>query len=668
MKFTVLLYLVFTWNDVFASPGFDLFNFNSGNDMKDLENEVVGLLQENSSKDELEAITEEIRSLIWDNVMPDLKKEFALVQTEMAGLNDFHKQCPLEAKTDPGADIDLEHQACRKEEAALKLKASAACTSTEFAHAKHLHTCIEFKMVNNLKVWPREGATACKKEFGKSNEKHFEDMKDYFKDLLDEWDRRHSNCQEWTTKSKGSNQTCANATEIYSNKTDSCKLLQKKMDSHLCGHWMAGENRCKEHYHCWKEAAGTFVQKNTSIAKQETYLKGQLAALLRTDCILGLFNSTNGGTVGTCQNKTHSTSMFDVTYAYLSNNLPKAPPCNNSGILRPGTLPYVKKYYENLPQSAPADACVAECCSTCKHFDRCAAPFVKKPNSDAISGYSKKACCDAPCNVSLPRYGDWGSCVSVLKSGQTCKFACDPGFESNGAPRCSDGTLTNFECENVDECTTRSNTSRHNCDARADCMDTHGSFTCSCQEGYQGDGVKCTDVDECASGAHNCGLGSRCNNTAGSFTCSCREGFTGNGLTCADINECFRGSHNCHSQAICRNSLGSFSCDCKDGFAGDGVTSNSSSGCTDVDECRHSLQNCGHGAKCTNTAGSFTCSCQVGYAMAANEKCVNVNECRLGHHNCHAQADCVDTMGSFMCSCKPGYKGDGVTCIDVPTH
>ena len=32
----------------------------------------------------------------------------------------------------------------------------------------------------------------------------------------------------------------------------------------------------------------------------------------------------------------------------------------------------------------------------------------------------------------------------------------------------------------------------HNCDMNADCDDSDGSFTCTCREGYTGNGTVCT--------------------------------------------------------------------------------------------------------------------------------------------------------------------------------
>ena len=51
------------------------------------------------------------------------------------------------------------------------------------------------------------------------------------------------------------------------------------------------------------------------------------------------------------------------------------------------------------------------------------------------------------------------------------------------------GTLSNkILVADVDECTT----DIHNCDVNAVCTDTDGSFTCSCNSGYSGDGTTCT--------------------------------------------------------------------------------------------------------------------------------------------------------------------------------
>ena len=40
------------------------------------------------------------------------------------------------------------------------------------------------------------------------------------------------------------------------------------------------------------------------------------------------------------------------------------------------------------------------------------------------------------------------------------------------------------------------------------------------------------DIDECTDGAHDCHQDADCENTEGEFTCSCKQGFTGDGRLC----------------------------------------------------------------------------------------------------------------------------------------
>ena len=41
------------------------------------------------------------------------------------------------------------------------------------------------------------------------------------------------------------------------------------------------------------------------------------------------------------------------------------------------------------------------------------------------------------------------------------------------------------------------------------------------------------DIDECASNVHDCHSSASCTNTAGSFSCSCNNPYTGDGKTCS---------------------------------------------------------------------------------------------------------------------------------------
>lgn len=43
------------------------------------------------------------------------------------------------------------------------------------------------------------------------------------------------------------------------------------------------------------------------------------------------------------------------------------------------------------------------------------------------------------------------------------------------------------------------------------------------------------DLDECTTGSHSCDVNSVCQNAVGSYTCSCNAGYTGDGKPCNGI-------------------------------------------------------------------------------------------------------------------------------------
>ncbi|EYF00643.1 EGF domain-containing protein [Chondromyces apiculatus] len=253
---------------------------------------------------------------------------------------------------------------------------------------------------------------------------------------------------------------------------------------------------------------------------------------------------------------------------------------------------------------------------------------------------------------------EFGAGLDVCPAGYTGTALCnnDPANPAGNGSCTVDSPPDG--CVDVNEC---QNPALNVCSPQATCTNTPGSYTCTCNAGYTGNGLTCVDVDECASPATNtCSPQATCTNTPGSYTCTCNAGYTGNGFTCVDVDECTDPTANtCDDDASCTNVPGSYTCTCEPGYTGDGFT------CTDIDECTDPTANtCDDDASCQNTSGGFECTCNPGYE-GDGTTCTDVDECADPTTNtCDENASCQNTDGGFECTCDPGYEGDGTTCTE----
>uniref|UniRef100_A0A3B3YIV9 Latent transforming growth factor beta binding protein 2 n=1 Tax=Poecilia mexicana TaxID=48701 RepID=A0A3B3YIV9_9TELE len=243
---------------------------------------------------------------------------------------------------------------------------------------------------------------------------------------------------------------------------------------------------------------------------------------------------------------------------------------------------------------------------------------------------------------SMPNKCQNGQCVNTEGS-----FTCE----------CNDGYSKSWRglCEDVDECRD------HSSCPNGICVNTLGSFQCqTCGPGFRPIGGRCVDIDECAQ--EGVCFGGVCANTEGSFVCTrCKAGYrvSEDRQRCEDVDECSEGNL-CPGQ-LCVNTPGFYTCrSCGAGFQ----LSEDRHTCEDIDECR-AAGVCLAGV-CVNTEGSFSCmSCDPGFSIAPNGlSCEDVNECEDASLCLGGQ--CTNTIGSYSCLCPSGLElGDGTSCRDV---
>ena len=173
-------------------------------------------------------------------------------------------------------------------------------------------------------------------------------------------------------------------------------------------------------------------------------------------------------------------------------------------------------------------------------------------------------------------------CVSP--TGIDCR--CKNGFELDDTQICvdidecasKDSCDENANCLNTDgsyECRCRQgffgdgmscfkgSCSSSNCPKNQKCV-SPTTVDCECIDGFMRNDLSvCVDIDECQK--KPCAVNAECLNTEGTYSCSCNTGFTGNGFLCSDSNECTTNAHNCSYNAKCINTKGSFTCSCDRG-------------------------------------------------------------------------------------------------------
>uniref|UniRef100_H2XZ41 Uncharacterized protein n=2 Tax=Ciona intestinalis TaxID=7719 RepID=H2XZ41_CIOIN len=146
----------------------------------------------------------------------------------------------------------------------------------------------------------------------------------------------------------------------------------------------------------------------------------------------------------------------------------------------------------------------------------------------------------------------------------------------------------------------------------------------------------CTDINECRQNSDSCHDDAECRNNIGSYTCTCREGFNGDGFNC-EPNECFIPNTPAYASIVSQTrtryiATNTITYECNGGYGmvgedtitcqSDGSWSADPPTCEDNDECTQNTP-CDPNASCDNTPGSYTCSCNERYT-GDGETCTEI--------------------------------------------
>lgn len=335
-------------------------------------------------------------------------------------------------------------------------------------------------------------------------------------------------------------------------------------------------------------------------------------------------------------------------------------------ILCPGCSGHGRCYFDNvIPHPQSSSFFLVECvCELGWTGPRCSV--------------DEDGCVGSPCNTTA-------ACQDLTPSVQQSRgltyqcSSCSVGYTLSSSLKCTD----------VDECALNPSPCSQGC------LNTDGSYLCTCQTGYRLDGFKCLDVDECNERTSNCEQS--CVNTQGSYHCVCSPGYQLH----TDKHTCLKVS----SEAACIAKQCPQGCRLKPSgeaecFCSLGYRMRPDSSCEEINECLDGV--CPH--TCKNTNGSVECGCYVGYSLQADrtscKECVfdrwgldcNMS-CDCTHHSlycdnvigcvckpgwvgrfceldtnecedlglCQSPEVCTNTLGSYRCDCENGYQRNKVT-------
>lgn len=157
--------------------------------------------------------------------------------------------------------------------------------------------------------------------------------------------------------------------------------------------------------------------------------------------------------------------------------------------------------------------------------------------------------------------------------------------------------------------------------------------------------AQCPDVDECDLGLHDCHSNALCTNTHGSYSCQCKRGFNGDGK-----DNCTKTCYEKCINGYCSEAP-DYKCNCNLGWTGPDCRINC--GCYNHSTCNNEIGICDD---CQDwTIGKFCENCKAGsYGNATTT--IGCRKCNCNEHGNENMNYCDHQTG--QCFCKDNTEGD----------
>lgn len=126
-------------------------------------------------------------------------------------------------------------------------------------------------------------------------------------------------------------------------------------------------------------------------------------------------------------------------------------------------------------------------------------------------------------------------------------------------------------------------------------------------------------MDPCAHSHGGCSPHANCTKVApGQRTCTCQDGYTGDGELCQEVKSCLVHNGGCHVHADCISTgPQQVFCNCREGYSGDGIRT-----CELLDPCSKNNGGCSPYAVCKSTGdGQRTCTCDTARTVGDGFTC-----------------------------------------------